>query len=70
MLVPHPEGEVVREQDPEFAVVEFILDVEVNGQHPFQGSVVLFNRFGRIVEFGTNVVLELLEVLPAGLLRH
>ena len=51
----------MREQCPEFAVVEFVLDVDVNGlQHPFQSPVVLFNRFGRLVQFGANVVIEYL----------
>ena len=58
----------MREEDSEFAVPEFVLDVEVNGhQRPFQGSVVLFNGFARLVEFGTHVVLEDLEVLPRGI---
>ena len=38
-----------------------LLDVDVNRlQHPFQSSVVLFNRFGRLVQFGANVVIEYL----------
>jgi hypothetical protein len=55
----------VGEQVPKFAVVEFVLVVEVNGdQHPFQRWVVLLNCFCRLVQFGTDVVLEVLEVLP------
>ncbi|WP_353292817.1 hypothetical protein [Synechococcus sp. M16CYN] len=59
------------EQIPEFTVVEFVLDIEVNGHHhPFQGSVVLFNRLSRLVEFCTNVMFEVLEVLLPRLRGH
>ena len=70
-LVPQPEGGVVGEQIPEFAVVEIVLDVEVNGdQHPLKHWVVLFNSFGRLFQLGNDDVLSVLEVLPSSPLRH
>ena len=53
----------VGQQVLEFLVAEFILDVEVNRhQHAFKRGIMFFDGFGRFVQFGADVVLEVFDV--------
>lgn|GEM_PF-2430115 len=58
------------QQITQFLIRELILDIEVYGyQHTFQSGIVLFYSFCCLIEFSTDIMLEVLEMIPTSILR-